>query len=66
MIFLLKISDSHMLSWRKVLQVLGLCKPEDMTEQLISLQRKKQYQLLVSKVILTITQGKLKEIQVLM
>lgn len=36
-IFHLKINDSHMLSWHKALQLSGLRKPEDMTEQLISL-----------------------------
>lgn len=42
-IFLLKINDSHMFSWHKALQRFGLCKPEEMIEQLISLQRTKQY-----------------------
>lgn len=40
-IFFLKINDSHMFSWHKALQLFGLCKPEDMIEQLISLQRAK-------------------------
>jgi len=59
------INDSHMLSWHKALQLFALCKPEDVAEQLISLQTKKQYQLFVSKVIEIIMQEKLKEIEVL-
>lgn len=39
-IFFLKINDSHVFSWHKALQLFG---PEDMIEQLISLQRAKLY-----------------------